>query len=118
MTSKVTFWRLTTPLPFGGKPNMLDGLKILDNEVKIGTGGVLIMYTEGWMIKDDLGNVTDFFTPKSWHWTGSDFKIEKSRPLVADPTATMESYLIGLFYAKLGESKPEYAGALVVQDTQ
>ena len=104
---------------------MLDGLKIIDGEVRIGSTGIMIPYTEGWVVKDALGVVTEFFIPPQpepgrFVWTGADFTTAKKKLVAAagieKPTADFESYLMALFYQKLGASKPEYAGTFVVQD--
>lgn len=125
MASKITYWKLTTPKSFGSKPALLDAVQILDNEVKIGTGKVTISYVEGWTVPDELGVITSIFVPpgtgvKIYEWTGADYVAEKKKLLsvvgVTNPAVDFEAYLMSLFYAKLGASKPEYAGSLVVQD--
>ena len=125
MSSHITYWKLDKPLGFGGKPNMLDAVQILPDGAQVGTGRITISYVEGWTQSDDLDIVTAIFVPpgtgiKTFTWSGPGFISEKKKLLTEaaalKPTADLESYMLTMFYEKLGASKPEYAGTLVVQD--
>lgn len=122
MSSKVNFWKLTTPLPFAGKPGLIDALRITSiNEMNL--LGVTITYEEGWMLKEDPANpalITSVLAPpgsgsKALRLTGSIYQAEINK--MPDPGLTRAQDLLKNFYAQLGASRPEYAGTLVVADT-
>ena len=121
MPSRLNFWKLNTPLPFAGKPGLIDALRITSID-QMNLLGVTITYEEGWMLKEDPANpslVTSVLAPpgsgsKALRLTGSAYQAEISK--MPDPGLTRAQDLLKNFYAQLGASKPEYAGSLVVQD--
>ena len=117
--SKIYFWKLTLPLPFAGKPGLIDALRITSiNDMSL--NGATIVYEEGWMLKEDPlkpNVVTSVLAPpgsgsKSLRLSGDLYTIEASKK--PDLGLTRIQDLVKSFYEQLGKSKPEYAGVLVI----
>lgn len=128
MNSRVSYWQLAVPLSFGGKPGLLDALKITSIDA-LRMDGATITYEEAWTLKEDPANpdlVTSVLAPpgsgsKRAQLSGPVFIQAASKKLSEAQTEMgdieIAAYLMASFYMQLGASKPEHAGVLVIQDT-
>lgn len=122
MSSKVTYWQLSAPLPFAGKPGLIDALRIT-SITDMTLMGATIVYEEAWTLKEDASKpdlVTTVLAPPgsgSKHLVlfGAAYRSEAAK--LPEPGLTREQDLLKNFYLSLAASRPEYAGTLVVADT-
>ena len=129
MSSRVSYWQLAVPLSFGGKPGLVDALKITSIDA-MRMDGATITYEEAWTLKEDPANpdlVTSVLAPpgsgsRRAELSGPVFiqaaskKLSEAQAEIGD--IEIAAYLMASFYMQLGASRPEYAGQLIVQDTE
>lgn len=118
MSSKIYYWKLTTAQPFLGKPSLIDSLRILrvDN---LTLSDATIIYIEGWTLADPKTGVTiDIINPsgqiRTWRWNDMTYNTESA--VQPNQKISRQQDLMTLFYSKLGASRLEYAGTLVLAD--